>query len=95
MPPFFERDLDYPTFVFSTVGKIMGTNVRSSLKGLSTKMIKGSDSVANEVEKAIFEDFLPRALKQGRIISAPESQLVRKGLERIQKAINLQEQRFC
>lgn len=51
MPPFFERDLDYPPLVFSTVGKIMGTNVRSSLKGQSTKMISGSDSVANEVEK--------------------------------------------
>lgn len=52
-------------------------------------MVNGNDLVANEVGKAVYEDFLPEALEQRSFVPAPEPQIVGRGLEHVQEAIDL------
>ncbi len=47
-------------------------------------MIWGSTPKDNEVGPAIFIDFLPKALAEGKHLSAPEPWIVGKGLESIE-----------
>lgn len=44
----------------------------------------------NHVGKAVFENFVPNALKAGTFIPAPEPLLAGKGLESLQEAVDLQ-----
>lgn len=44
----------------------------------------------NHVGKAIFEDYLPRALNNGTFVAAPEPFIAGKGLESLQMAVDLQ-----
>ncbi len=44
----------------------------------------------NQVAKAIWEDFLPRALEAGTFVPAPEPLVVGHGLEKIQEAVDVQ-----
>ncbi|KXH38522.1 zinc-binding dehydrogenase [Colletotrichum simmondsii] len=57
--------------------------------GVRTKFIWGSDLMANEVGAAIYRDFLPQALAQGKFIPAPKPHIVGKGLESIQEAFEV------
>ena len=81
--------LDYPGFIASMLGTVISGNVRQRRKGVTSKMINGSDLFDNEVGKAVYEDFLPQALEQGKFVPAPEPQVVGKGLERIQEAMEM------
>jgi Zn-dependent alcohol dehydrogenase len=63
--------------------------IKSKLKRVSTKFIWGSDLMANEVGSAIYEDFLPEALSKSKYIAAPEPQVVGKGLQHIQEAMQM------
>ncbi len=65
------------------------TSIKSMSNGVSKKFIFGSDLMANEVGKAIYEDFLPAALAQGKFIAAPEPQVVGKGLQYVQQAMDV------
>lgn len=89
MPPFPKGALDFPHFLAGTVSKILATNIRLATKGVRAKMINGSDLVANEVGKAVYEDFLPQALEQGSFVPAPEPEIVGRGLEHVQEAVDL------
>lgn len=64
--------------------------VKSRTRGIRTNFIFGSTLLYNEVGKAIYVDFLPRALADGAYIVAPEPHVVGKGLEYIQAGYNLQ-----
>lgn len=63
--------------------------LKSKVQRVGTKFIFGSDLMANEVSRAIYEDYLPAALAEGKYIAAPEPQVVGKGLEYIQEALDL------
>lgn len=89
MPAFPKGALDFPPFIVGALSKMIAGNIRSTMKGVSAKMINGSDLVANEVGKAIYEDFLPKALEQNKFLPAPEPQVVGKGLEHVQEAIDM------
>jgi NADPH:quinone reductase-like Zn-dependent oxidoreductase len=89
LPPFPKGALGFPPFLFSFITTTISGIIRCKMNGVSAKMINGSDLVANEVGKVIFEDFLPKALEQRKFIPAPEPQVVGKGLERIQEAMNM------
>ena len=67
----------------------MSMMVKSKMKRVDTKFIFGSDLMANEVGGAIYEDFLPAALANGEFIAAPEPQVVGKGLEHVQEAMDM------
>jgi NADPH:quinone reductase-like Zn-dependent oxidoreductase len=85
MPPFPKGALDFPGFLAGVVARMVASNVRSAVKGVQTKMINGSDLVANEVGKAVYQDFLPRALEQGKFVPAPEPEVVGRGLSMCRK----------
>jgi len=87
---------EFPTnpLGFVSFGMFMGwdaatTAVKSTMKRVDKKFIFGSDLMANEVCRAIYEDFLPAALAQGKYICAPEPHVVGKGLEHLQEAMDL------
>ncbi|MCJ1372614.1 hypothetical protein MMC20_003839 [Loxospora ochrophaea] len=65
------------------------TGFKSMVKRVDKKFIFGSDLVKNEVSKVIYEDFLPAALAQGKFVAAPEPQVIGKGLEYVQEALDL------
>ena len=64
--------------------------VKSKVGGVRTAFIFGSSLLYNEVGKAIYVDFLPRALAEGSYVAAPEPLVVGKGLEYIQAGYDLQ-----
>ena len=70
-------------------GAMVSVKAKSAIKSVGVKFIWGSDLMANEVGKLIYEDFLPAALAQVKYIAAPEPQTVGKGLDKIQEALNL------
>lgn len=58
--------------------------------GVEANMVWGSSLKDNEVGPAIFVDFLPKALAEGKYIPAPEPWIVGKGLESIQDGFEAQ-----
>ena len=64
--------------------------VKAKTGGVRTAFIFGSTLLYNEVGKAIYVDFLPRALAEGSYVAAPEPQVVGKGLEYIQTGYDIQ-----
>ena len=58
--------------------------------GVESKFIWGSTLADNEVGAALYADYLPKALAEGKFIAAPEPLVVGKGLESIQKALEVQ-----
>lgn len=81
--------LDWPMFGLSMGFKMTSMTIQSKIKGVRSKFIWGSDKMANDLGKAIYEDFLPQALAEGKYVAAPEPQVVGKGLEHIQSAMDL------
>ncbi len=64
------------------------TRARSHRVG--TKFIFGTSLKANEVSTAIYQDFLPDALAQGRYVAAPTPTVIGHGLDAIQDAMDVQ-----
>ncbi|PYH79111.1 zinc-binding oxidoreductase CipB [Aspergillus uvarum CBS 121591] len=60
--------------------------------GVTVKSVFGTTLKDNAVGKAIYEDFLPRALKAGSFIPAPEPLVAGHGLHSIQAAVDRQAQ---
>ena len=63
---------------------------RSITKGVPNKFFIGETLQHNEVGRKVYEDFLPRALAEGKYIVAPEPLVVGHGLEYIQEAFDIQ-----
>ncbi|KAL2825690.1 zinc-binding oxidoreductase CipB [Aspergillus pseudoustus] len=58
-------------------------------EGVAVKMVLGTTLKENEVGKAVYEDFLPRALEARTFVPAPEPLVAGRGLESIQAAVDL------
>ena len=78
------------TTAYVYVSGIISFWIRARLKGISSNFIFGSSLIHNGVGKAIYEDFLPRALAEGTFVAAPEPHVVGKGLEYVQAACDFQ-----
>jgi len=78
---------------FWLILKFVSSNVSLQVKcwtrRIRTKFIYGSTLKENEVGKAIYEDFLPKALAEGRYVAAPEPYVVGTGLEYVQAGFDL------
>jgi len=74
-----------PRLVTSTIG----LQVRTRTRRIRTKTIFGSSLAFNEVSTAIYEDFLPQALADGRYRTAPEPLVVGVGLESLQQGLDV------
>ncbi len=87
----FEAGMSFRLFL-----KLVSSNVLLQVKcrtrHTQMKSIFGSSLKENEVSKIIYEDFLPKALAEGRYIAAPEPYVVGKGLEYIQTGFDIQRQ---
>lgn len=81
--------LEFPPFMLRFAYTMISGTVKAKRNGVSYKMIYGFELAANEVGRAIFEDFLPRALAEGTFVPAPEPQVVGKGLEKLQEAMEI------
>lgn len=57
--------------------------------GIQVRHIFGTTLKDNFVGKAVYEDFLPRALRSGAFVPAPEPLVVGTGLEKVQEAVDL------
>lgn len=55
--------------------------------GVKTKCIYGLDLKDNEVGRAVYEDYLPAALAEGKFVPAPDPLVVGKGLDAIQAGL--------
>ena len=66
------------------------TAVRGRVRGVSSKFVFGSSLKNNEVGPAIYRDFLPAALADGRYRAAPEALVVGHGLGDVQHALDVQ-----
>ena len=79
---------------FQMALKLVSSNVSLQVKcrtrHIRTKYIWGSSLKENEVSKVIYEDFLPKALAEGRYVAAPEPSVVGTGLEYIQAGFDAQ-----
>jgi NADPH:quinone reductase-like Zn-dependent oxidoreductase len=69
-----------PRMLFSGLSDALKARTRS----IGTKFIWGGSLVDNEVGPAVFVDFLPRALAEGRFATAPPAVVVGAGLEAIE-----------
>lgn len=56
---------------------------------VGVKMVYATTLKDNEVGKAVYEDFLPKALEKKTYIAAPEPLVVGSGLDRIQEAVDV------
>ena len=71
------------------IWQMMKVMVKARSKGIGMKFIFGTNLMANEVGAAVYNDFLPIALAEGKFVPAPEPLVVGKGLEFVQEALNL------
>ena len=74
--------------------RLIGSNValqlRSRPRGVQLKYIFGTSLKHNEVSHAIYRDFLPAALAEGRYRAAPEPRVIGDGLHHLQTALDIQ-----
>ena len=77
-----------------TVRRLISSNValqlRSRPRGVRIKYIWGTSLKHNEVSHAIYRDFLPAALAEGRYRAAPAPRVIGDGLEYLQRALDTQ-----
>ena len=64
--------------------------VKSRIGGVRTKFIWGGSLVDNEVGPAVYVDFLPSALADGRFVAAPPAEIVGAGLAAIEQGFEVQ-----
>lgn len=80
--------------VLQTIAFFISWNVRwwvaSKLRGVGSKFVFGSSVAYNDISKGLFERYLPDALAKGNFVAAPESQVVGRGLEKVQEAFDMQ-----
>jgi NADPH:quinone reductase-like Zn-dependent oxidoreductase len=70
----------------STVALMM----RARRQGIRAKFVNGATLRANEVSKAVYEDYLPAALAAGTYQAAPGPRVIGRGLRHIQAALDAQ-----
>jgi hypothetical protein len=73
------------------VSWMVAYKIKGLFNGVKSNFIFSTSVTHNGVGKAVFADFLPKALENGTFVASPESFVVGKGLEAIQEAFSIQE----
>ena len=81
---------EFPRILLKLISANVALQFRSRIRGIRTKYIFGSSLKTNEVSNAIYHDFLPAALADGRYVAAPKPSVVGTGLHDIQHAMDIQ-----
>jgi NADPH:quinone reductase-like Zn-dependent oxidoreductase len=84
------RRVELPRLILRLAAANAALLARARAHGIRTKYIFGTTLKANEVGAAIYRDFLPEALANGRYIAAPRPLVVGHGLADIQPAMDRQ-----
>ncbi len=79
-----------PRLLARLVAANVSLQMRTRPRGISSKFIFGTSLKDNEVSTAIYQDFLPSALAEGRYTAAPEPSVVGHGLRDVQNALDIQ-----
>ncbi|KAK8103164.1 Dehydrogenase azaJ [Apiospora sp. TS-2023a] len=85
-PP--NKDAGLPARIWCMLSFSVWLWYQSVRHGIESNVVIGTTLEGNEVGKAIYEDFLPRALATGRFVAAPEAEVVGKELEFVQIALD-------
>lgn len=75
--------------IFCFVTSMISITIKSKLRGIKTSFVWGSLAYS-PVGDAVYVDFLPKALANGKFKAAPEPVVVGEGLEAIQAALGVQ-----
>jgi D-arabinose 1-dehydrogenase-like Zn-dependent alcohol dehydrogenase len=77
-----------------TLRRLIVSNIalqlRSRPRGVKLKYIWGTSLKHNQVSHAIYRDFLPAALAEGRYRAAPTPRVIGDGLQHLQRALDIQ-----
>jgi NADPH:quinone reductase-like Zn-dependent oxidoreductase len=79
-----------PRVTVRLIGSNIALQASSRTRGVRVKYIFGTSLKTNEVSTAIYRDFLPDALAQGRYVAAPKPTVVGHGVADFQKAMDIQ-----
>jgi NADPH:quinone reductase-like Zn-dependent oxidoreductase len=77
--------------VWFFVSWIIIYKLNGMIKGIKSNFIFGSSIAHNPVGKAIYVDFLPKALETGAFVPAPEPLIAGQGIESIETAFGIQQ----
>ncbi len=89
-PVTFENGFSPPRTAAGMVGGMVGLQLSARRRGVRIRFVIGSDLKKNEVADAIFRDFLPDALAEGRYRALPQASVVGSSLADLQAALDLQ-----
>ena len=81
---------ELPRVIARLITSNVALQVQSRRRGVRTKYIFGTTLKANEVAAAIYRDFLPDALADGRYVAAPKPVVVGQGVAAFQQAMDIQ-----
>ncbi len=76
--------------ILRLIGSNVGLQFRSRTHRVGTKYIFGTTLKGNEVSNAIYRDFLPSALAEGRYLTAPKPTVIGAGVGEFQRAMDIQ-----
>lgn len=82
------KDAGLPARIWCMLSFSVWLWVQSVRHGIRSNIVVGTTLEGNELGRAIYEDFLPRALATGRFVAAPEPEVVGRGLEFVQTALD-------
>ncbi|KAK1590512.1 zinc-binding dehydrogenase [Colletotrichum navitas] len=77
------------SMLWALASESVTVSVKGKLSGVRSKFIWGSDVMATEVGAAIYQDYLPDAMAQGKFTPAPKAEVVGNGLGSIQEAFGI------
>ncbi|MCY1145671.1 zinc-binding alcohol dehydrogenase family protein [Actinoplanes sp. Pm04-4] len=89
-PVTFENGFSFRRALTGMVGGVARWQLAAWRRGVRFKFVYGSDLKKNEVGPAIFRDFLPAALAEGRYQPAPPASVVGESLSDLQDAMDQQ-----
>lgn len=81
---------ELPRLIRRLITSNVALQFKSRRRGVRTKYIFGTTLKANEVSTAIYRDFLPSALAEGRDVAAPKPDVVGHGVHEFQRAMDIQ-----
>ena len=82
--------LDLPRLMGQLIRATALLQAKARLHRVTTKFIVGTTLKTNDVSKAVYQDFLPAALADGRYQAAPPPYVVGHDLDDVQPALDLQ-----
>ncbi|KAI1872301.1 hypothetical protein JX265_001625 [Neoarthrinium moseri] len=82
-------DASIPVRMWTFLSFLVRMWFKKRATGVRSKFVWGGSLEFNEVSKAVFEDYLPEALRRGQYICAPNAEIIGNELESIQSGLDM------